>query len=204
MLYISRSFHDGSYGVVDSETGIESPADWNDISRMVIVDGLNIAGVTMTYIESVGGVLSTVHPYQDMKYYTKEQAKAQMLYGVRITTYKTEITRIEISEKIVKNDISLCLSRYGKTMQGEADIGWSFAPQWNGHHLTVVVDEHIDIIGRVPLVGATGVRWDMSLCQNDELIRNMAFLYYRNNATMKSIEDYLIDSQQRIEKWGLL
>lgn len=201
MLYVSRSFHDGSCGVVDTDDDVETRVSWQELNETVAELGLDIKGVTVQSVTDDSKIVADIEPYQDSRYYTRLQLKTKTLLGVEVKTWRDEITFIRANNSVVKRDTFLRLSSFGSTMSGMCEIVWSY-PYWsNGNILTLALDEHIKIVDKPLAVGVQGVRWDISDVENEELVRQILTSFQRTGLGIKMWDVFFLDRQERIKKW---
>lgn len=198
MLYVSRDFHNDSYGVYDTDDGTEELITFTDLAKVTIDDGIDVKGITTQDMSSLGIksiFLDTVIPYQDPQFYTKAQAKLKTLRGIDIHTWKDEITYIGINGHVFPEKLSVRLSDYGKTMHGEMDVMWYGTKQ--GKSITLVLDDKLYVYGGYPTVGLAGVIWDVSEVSSGKLVAGMFKQLESEGLGANFWHNFVIDRQNR-------
>lgn len=200
MLYISRVGADGKFMVLDTDDNIETPVTYDQLTKIVSINRLEVAGVEC----DEEGFIGRVVPYQDMRYYSTLQAKTKTMLGVDIHTYKDEITSIVVNDKVVNNlqhPVKIRLSDFGKRICEFAIFMYSAHPGMR--FVTLILDDKVEIIGRSSTcVGSIGFRWDIREVKNQETVE-----YIYRGLTESSLIDvqnwprFLIDSSERYTLW---
>lgn len=108
MLFISRFMDLASYGVVDTDDGVEEK-----VSHQRLIDVINEYGMLIGGV-SIDDQRFSILPYQDPDTFTKLQVKTHLVSGVSIKTYKDMVTHIDLSD--CRGSIgSIRLSDFGKS-----------------------------------------------------------------------------------------
>ena len=200
MLYLSRDFHNDHFGVVDTDDDTETVVSWNELSNAVIEDNIEIHGVKTNRVNKLDGsgsftMIDTIYPYQDMRYYSKEQAKLKTLLGVDIRTWKGEVTLITIDSAVMPNMTQVRLSDYGKQVSGLIDVMWK--PTGSGKSIILVLDNNIKIYGKPPVVGLRGVIWDISAITDFSVVRQMYKAFEEQGVSKTYWGRYVLDKKHR-------
>lgn len=202
MLYISRSFHDDTFGVVNTDTGVEAKVSFNDLMDIVLIQHTMVEGVELTYVPAKGfDIINSITTYQDPQYYSKEQAKLKVLFGVDICTFRNEIVNIVIDGDVVPKNLNIRLSKYGKLMDGRINIGWHEHKE--GQTVTFVLDDNLDVLTEAPFIGIKGVRWDVSDVTDESLIRGMYIQLATDGVSDKFWHNFIVDSKNRVKNRGV-
>ena len=123
MLYISRCVGRDKWGVVDTDDYVEEVVDKKQLNDIVLVKGIDIAGVTVgsgrisgKYGAGARGTyIRNVEVYQNPEYATRASAKAALLYGVDIKTSGKQIVSISVPGGLRKKLVKLRLSDFGES-----------------------------------------------------------------------------------------
>lgn len=133
MLYVSRRFSYGSYGVVDTDDNIEQRVGLIELSS--ICHQLDIKGVNLDR-----GKFNGVNVYQADMYRSTHQAKVSLLLHVDVTVWRNIVTRIHWIPERVESPVTIRLSEFGS----ECSAGILLANQDSYEHkLTIVLDDYI-------------------------------------------------------------
>lgn len=123
MLYISRHISPSTYGVVDTDDGVESEVSAGDL--MELVGLLDIKGVERARNQdgspiTFGGnaLLKEVRPYQPVETKSVQQMKLQMLSHIEVVTYGSIISCIYWKPYEVHRPVSIRLSDFGAECAG--------------------------------------------------------------------------------------
>lgn len=202
MLYVSRSFGSSCYGVVDTDDDVEETVEWVELCNAVLKHGLDIKGVQLGH-NAIGAFVSSVIPYQDIRYYSQAQVKAKTLLGVDVRTYKGEITRIVADGNITPDCVRIRLSEFGNRITRSTGIHW-FNNEYR-KKLILVLDDNIDIVDLTPSLCITGVTFDVSDITDEEFVT----FCYKEMMAMVSVmgidwSAYLMDSPERSAIWHQL
>lgn len=202
MLYLSRSFHDDSFGVVDTDTDVEAKVSFNELINMAVKCNIKIEGVQIgnSAVKNLA-FISSITAYQDPKYYSKEQAKLKTLFGIDICTFRGEIVNMVIDGDVFPGSLNVRLSKYGKMMDGRTNIGWH--QHKDGQVVTLVLDDNLNIVGEAPFVGLKGIRWDVSEVSDEKLIREMYMQLATEGVSDMFWHNFIIDSKNRVKNRGV-
>lgn len=137
MLYISRQVGKNTWGVTDTDDGIENLCSLSDLMAAVRTCHLDIKGVTLSH-----GSLN-VEVYQNPEYLTKKQAKSVTLFGVDVKTSGNSIVGLQIKRGLCKGSVTVRLSDYG-TSCGNYILSDLQARNCPGH-VYIVVDDKLKL-----------------------------------------------------------
>lgn len=116
LLYVSRYIDRGTYGVVDTDDGIEEQIDICGISDAVCLHGVRIAGVTPVINKRFNKGYVTedgVRVYQPVETLSPLQVKTKVLKHIDVKVYKSMITGIDIDIGAIEDKVQLRLSDFG-------------------------------------------------------------------------------------------
>lgn len=199
MLYISRVVSSGRFGVVDTDDDVEEIATFGTLEVLVLRKHMRIEGVEVIDAggaREIGGIV----PYQDKRYYTTLQAKTKTLQGVDIRTFKDELTRILIDFDVLRNNTEIRLSQFGQRMPVNVEI--DIIGTVGNKKVIFVLDNNIKVAPKAPLVGYSGICWDIREYTTNDLIESMyKVLLSHEYTSVDSWPDFIIDNPERVRIW---
>lgn len=130
MLYISRYFGVGRYGVVDTDDGVEQV-----VTKKELVNSLNLGCEIRGASDE-----NTIRVYQPTETRSQLQVKTYALLRVDIKTYKDCIVDISFDPNQITNPVTLRLSDYGKKC---GDYLLAYTKQAAKHKVTLILDDKI-------------------------------------------------------------
>lgn len=196
MLYISRYITDYSYGVVDSDDGVETIVTREELAAVCITFRLKVKGVEVKH-GNMGWYVDAVEPYQDRNTYNKRQIKALTLLGVDLKIYDQEIVAISADSSVAKSDVVLRPSEFAKKLSCFVKLNKSASCS-----LTIVLDDRIEVVGETFRVGLNGVRFDLREVSNEMTAKSV----YKDVVVEYPVpidmwEHYIIDNDSRSGFW---
>lgn len=189
---------DDKYGVVDTDDYVETIISWGMLNEICLEIGLEIKGVTVEY-SSLGfdSLVTDITPYQDMRFYTKKQAKTKTLLGVDVRTFRKEISAILIDAERLRGNVQIRLSDYGERISGIADVGWDGSKMPMLKRVTIILDDKIEVYGDAYRMFASGVYWDFSEVTDDKFVSRVLAYMMARHVDKKYWMSYFIDSKGR-------
>lgn len=148
MLYISRFVGQSKYGVVDTDDGTETIITHKELWEYCIDLHMDIKGVRLGTTVSRNKeklCIKDVDVYQCPDFVTKEQAKLNVLRGITIKTYGSQIVSVFADRNVVPKGTRVRLSDYG-TSCGEYIL--KGMPYGCVPIVTLVLDDKIAITGK--------------------------------------------------------
>lgn len=199
MLYISRIPRVGTYGVVDTDDGVETWASWKNLEDAVIGCGITIHGVTTAFRQD-DEYIDTVIPYQDTQYCVPMQAKVKSLLGVDIRIFKDEIVYIQADKRLTPADTRIRLSDYAKSIEGGALMRWN--RNESNKKLILVLDDNFKFKENMPSFISYGIVWDISEFSDEAVVSHI----YKELMQTKFIDyaywgSHIIDRPGRDSFW---
>lgn len=198
MLYISRLFHDGSYGVVDTDDWHETVVTMKQLEYCIFSFHLDIKGVVLS--GNKADILDAV-PYMGQPP-TRKQTKLKLLSGVEIYTFGRIITRISYKYFPDVGVPRIRLSDYGDEC---ADF-LIHVEEGHEHAVTLVLDDKLKFSPytfRMPkttigllLGGGPGVGYDVRELRNEEKVKA---IYASVLAYYGSVK-YIFDDEERRDR----
>ena len=198
MLFLSRKFYQGDYGVVDTDDDVETVATYAELHDAITDKGLHIEGVVPN-IDRDGNIVGirSITPYQDPRYRTSTQLKWKALMGVDVRVLKDEITYLGFNGKVVPNNTRVRLSDFGKKMH--AFVPMEVNDFKDDNCVIIVLDNKIEIV-EIPRIGYRNIKWDVSECRDDVMVRELLrYFFMRGNSS--HLHFFLIDTQERVKRW---
>lgn len=201
MLYISRAVGHGSFGVIDTDDGVEEVVPTHEIVSLCKPGiGLEIKGVKLT----ANGSVYSIRPYQLPEEATRHQVKTQLLQHVDIRTYQGAITGIFWHANLIKTPVTIRLSDYGESCGDGVLIG-NDADRC--HKITLVLDDKIRICEasfRMPFgtslgPSGIGVVFDVREMSNGPSVYNVYQSVFRFSDDPDLFES-LIDHSERMKR----
>lgn len=205
MLFISRFVDYESYGVVDTDDGVEEVISLQDVYRASYDLGLDIQGVRK---DGKMLPLNHIRTYQNPDTLTKLQVKTKVLHGVDITVYNGMITSLLIDINVMAQPARLRLSDYGESCGDRILVGNRFQ---NMHRVTLVLDDHIRTRSLTFWIGHNmshpksgtnryGVVIDMTEMTSDDAAWNIYRVVFNNGSfSEESIFSSIIDTDERFD-----
>lgn len=137
MLYVSRQMGKSTWGIVDTDDGVENLCNRTDLITAVTRCNLDIKGVSYSH-----GSLSVV-VYQNPEFLTTKQAKSVTLFGVDVKTSGNIIVGLQIKRGLCKGSVTIRLSDYcancGNYILSELQ------PRNCPGHVYIVVDDKLKV-----------------------------------------------------------
>lgn len=137
MLYVSRQVGKSTWGIVDTDDGVENLCNRTDLITAVTRCNLDIKGVAYKH-----GSLSVV-VYQNPEFLTTKQAKSVTLLGVDVKTSGNIIVGLQIKRGICKGSVTIRLSDYC-TNCGNYILS-ELQPRNCPGHVYIVVDDKLKL-----------------------------------------------------------
>lgn len=137
MLYISRIISQKRYGVVDTDTGVETVMSGAEIRNLVEVHGKEIKGVAVSDFD--GQVMGDITVWQPQETISRLQVKARAIYGVVVKMNGDQVTNISIPRSMDCGRVKL--SDLGKKFCASVFQG----SEINGS-VTFVLDDSIEVV----------------------------------------------------------
>lgn len=198
MLYISRRIGNFSYGVVDTEDGVEEKVRHKDL--------VDLSQDYRIKIEGFNPATEEIRVYQPADTMSQLQLKTKMLRHVEVCVYRNMITSIRWKRDEVKQPVKLRLSDYAKVCADKILAENQFS---GCHKLTLVFDGSLEFqadafwLGRdmsqsFAGVSGYGVLFDLRELKRD----NMAWLVYRvlwddARGKVPAVEETILDDVGR-------
>lgn len=143
MLYISRCKNFDTYGVVDTDDGVEEFLTLEQIIDVINVQGIMIDGVVPRWSSDyMMRTVDRIYPYQPDETRKPIQIKANMLYNVDITVFRNVISWIRVKGEKISTPGVLRLSDFG-TEVADCVLRGNKWPR--GHKVTLVLDDKLKI-----------------------------------------------------------
>lgn len=149
MLYISRFVGKDSYGVADSDTGVETVVNLVALRKAVLDKGLDIKGVVVTKHSTVSWAEPTnwvrednISVYQPPNTVTSRQIKLQTLRGIEIKTFGSMITAMTWNNSAITTPVTIRLSDFGTSC---GDFILYDVRETYGTKVKLVLDDSIEI-----------------------------------------------------------
>ena len=207
MLYVSRYAGLSSFGVVDTDDGIEQVATARDIAEALWASHLEIAGCSVEHLPA--------KPYQLPETKTQLQIKTKILRYVDVVTYKSMITNIRMDSKRIKHPVEIRVSDFGTEL---AEFIFRGNLSSDLHKLTLVFDDRVKpvmpwslapLVNVIPINGSDriGVVLDFHEVTDEALLKSL----YKSlrtpvenvrQLTSQELVDSVLDNIER--KWKLL
>lgn len=173
MLYISRYVDLRSFGVVDTDDGVEQIATPRDIVEATLNRHLEIHGC---YV----GEFPT-RPWQPPETKTQRQLKMQLLSHVDIVTYKSAVTSVIWKGSDIKRPVTVRVSDFGDSLAEFVIRHNTVNPE---HKVTLVFDDKIKpvmpyalqpVVSPIPVrkFDRVGVIFDFSEVTNPRLLQSL-------------------------------
>lgn len=204
MLYISRCVYKTSYGVCDTDDGVEEIMDVDSLGSHLWNLDIDIAGTVFSSLPEMDRFVEGFEVYQPPETLSPLQIKTKMLCGVDVLTWRGVVTNIRYTHERVAKPIRLRLSDFGR---GCADCILHSAKNIGFHKLTLVLDDRLRLTEHTfdfmceddvhEGIGGIGVAIDLSEVKNFKL----AELAYRSfiHDAWHNLSDSIIDSVGRKE-----
>lgn len=204
MLYISRSFEYGTFGVVDTDDNVEEVVSGEMLKELVCEVGLEIFGASRVEYPS-GNMEFHIFPYQVEPDDTVLQTKLRTLFGVEVVKNKGVVVGISLRNARLPRDMSIRLSDLGD-FYGECILDWDFK-DYSGPKLTLVVDDNIKQVHPMtfypPISGlgfsndVSGFVLDVRGLSDEELLYEIYNCAYAFEGDPK---DAIIDREDRVAR----
>lgn len=206
MLYLSRILNPENpkyrkYGIVDSDDGIETLITRDELKEIVLVNNLEIRGVSViTTIDGVKDIRVRL-PQQEPSTLVGSQVRMKVLTGVNITVFNGEITAIQIDNKFLQDRQRIRLSKFGNKMSIRVKTYFKgFPPYSDTKAVVFVLDDKIEIVGRlIDFYSVKHVVYDISKVTNPDVVR--MFYTTLKNSMMRinyGFESFVIDRKDRM------
>lgn len=134
MRYASRVIDRDRFGVVDSETGVETIMTHEDAIVTLPYGAGEIDGV---FHNGMGGDYCSIVPYQPKETLSRKQLKTKVLKQVEVRVYDGKITCVNWNPSALKHDVEIRLSEFGKSCTAFI-VHPEFADV--AHEVTIVLD----------------------------------------------------------------
>lgn len=143
MLFVSRYYRYSSYGVVDTDDGVEEIVSVDTIKQAVFQYGLDIKGVTSTPgSKRVRAHLLNILAYQRECDLSAAQVKLLTLSGVELTTYCGLITSLRWRNYKGREPLQIRLSDYGTEVADRIFYG---NLDTQPHSITLILDDKLKL-----------------------------------------------------------
>lgn len=189
MLYISRRLTRSKFMVMDTDDGIEQPAEYEELYDCVINKGIEIKGVDYYRNNSNGTYSLIINPY--MLESSSKLAKQAMLNGINMTVTNGCLTKFSTNDNV--RSCTVNLADYCDSIADYA-IDYCYKSQGrNDETVVLVLDPGIKITSKafknVSGYGTSIIRVDVSRCPD-----KMANSVYRAVFGNAILHDYDEDS----------
>ena len=201
MLYISRPITSMQYGVVDTDDDVENIVTFNELAHAVISLNIDIKGVSTVNSSIQGRAIRGIECYQDERYLTGAQAKARMLLGIEIRTFKSEITGIVVHSDIFKDNTVIRLSDFGSSMSGRVAVRWTNIGTSLKNTLIVVLDPKLEMLCEPPSPTMRGVKLDIRELGCNWVVKKIYTTLANKKVPYAGWCSYIIDTEEQRRQW---
>lgn len=145
MLYLSRYVYPDSFGVVDTDDGVESIVSRDDLDEICCTWLVPIEGIKI-YWDSFMRYITSIVTYQPSETMSQLQIKTKVLKGIEVHSMGDMITNVLWDKDSIITPVRIRLSDFGSSC---ADCILSGNRHSRLHQVTLVLDDKLSFGGKV-------------------------------------------------------